>query len=714
MMELTLTRIDYAQIGITCKRSMRIIPTNQNTKKKSKFLDKIVCGGHSGTVLCFGRKDGETQVIFKTPPGPKLVCICLGGALGMIQDKIFCAYEDRVKGYTKKGKQFLTFDSNMVEPISCMYIYGVEMFLCAERNFNHFHDCVDANTYLCGDQINDVLCLPIVEGSWVGRGITPIIACNDKTIKVIEGSKLSYEIGLNDIPNVLHLFMNDGGFNKQKVLYGTKDGHLGLVDLSSETGTLIWEIPTKNASTITCICCYPMTNGSTPNIIIGKEDGLIELYVVDSTDKATFCQSYQCEDSVLNVQCGRVSSPDFDEIVVSTHIGWVFALTTEPIDKLNSTMALSPQVEVKVQELRNEIENLQQKIDKEQQRYNEITVGKDAVSVVIPNFIIRDQFKLDKDTICYSLIIELTIPIDFVLLQSDITIELLDVEKNAAVVSITPPDETSKNLLLATYRCQASTTRMEIKIRSLEGQCGNFKAYICPKIHPKTCQVRNYVIKPLSLHQRVHQFNTSMPMNVLKLIGNFSIAEAHHWLNLLVSEIPDRPPLQDSITYNFSSIFIGTQMQVTYSRGLAIFSSDNISTIAIIRDVLSKEVTKRQVRVDIQYGKHFHLYLFKFLQLIHPIQQNLKLILHELTDNADDLSYLSADTKEILESFDELHKEMSSRGTYFDRLTAITMNLYIDRERMFGRNGKLKMDELLDIITNYDYNKLLQFFNAKT
>nr|CDP96655.1 BMA-OSM-12 [Brugia malayi] len=620
-MELTLTRIDYAQIGTTCKRSMRIIPTNQNTKKKSKFLDKIVCGGHSGTVLCFGRKDGETQVIFKTPPGPKVVCICLGGALGMIQDKIFCAYEDRVKGYTKKGKQFLTFDSNMVEPISCMYIYGVEMFLCAERNFNHFHDCVDANTYLCGDQINDVLCLPIVEGSWVGRGITPIIACNDKTIKVIEGSKLSYEIGLNDIPNVLHLFMNDGGFNKQKVLYGTKDGHLGLVDLSPETGTLIWEIPTKNASTITCICCYPMTNGSTPNIIIGKEDGLIELYVVDSTDKATFCQSYQCEDSVLNVQCGRVSSPDFDEIVVSTHIGWVFALTTEPIDKLNSTMALSPQVEVKVQELRNEIENLQQKIDKEQQRYNEITVGKDAVSVVIPNFIIHDQFKLDKETICYSLIIELTIPIDFVLLQSDITIELLDVEKNAAVVSITPPDETSKNLLLATYRCQASTTRMEIKIRSLEGQCGNFKAYICPKIHPKTCQVRNYVIKPLSLHQRVHQFNTSMPVNVLKLIGNFSIAEAHHWLNLLVSEIPDRPPLQDSVTYNFSSIFIGTQMQVTYSRGLAIFSSDNISTIAIVRDVLSKEVTKRQVRVDIQYGKHFHLYLFKFLHLINPIQQ---------------------------------------------------------------------------------------------
>ncbi|VDK66535.1 unnamed protein product [Onchocerca ochengi] len=194
------------------------------------------------------------------------------------------------------------------------------------------------------------------------------------------------------------------------------------------------------------------------------------------------------------------------------------------------------------------------------------------------------------------------------------------------------------------------------------------------------CQVRNYAIKPLSLYQRVHQFDSSRPLNVLKLTGNFSIAEAHQWLNLLVSEIPDRTPPQDSVTFNFSSIFIGTQMQATYSRGSAIFSSDNISTIAIIRDILSKEMTKRQ----------------------------------ELADNVEDLSFLSTDTKQIMDSFDQLHKEMASSGTYFDRLTNITINLYIDRERMAGRNGKSKVDELLHIIRNYDYNKLLQFFMTKT
>lgn len=34
---------------------------------------------------------------------------------------------------------------------------------------------------------------------------------NFTKFQVIEGSKLSYEIGLSDIPSVLHLFMNDGG-----------------------------------------------------------------------------------------------------------------------------------------------------------------------------------------------------------------------------------------------------------------------------------------------------------------------------------------------------------------------------------------------------------------------------------------------------------------------------------------------------------------------
>lgn len=63
------------------------------------------------------------------------------------------------------------------------------------------------------------------------------------------------------------------------------------------------------------------------------------------------------------------------------------------------------------------------------------------------------------------------------------------------------------NFLLATYRCQANTTRLELKIRSIEGQYGTVLAYVTPRVQPKTCKVQQYQIRPLSLHQRTHVFD---------------------------------------------------------------------------------------------------------------------------------------------------------------------------------------------------------------
>lgn len=109
--------------------------------------------------------------------------------------------------------------------------------------------------------------------------------------------------------------------------------------------------------------------------------------------------------------------------------------------------------------------------------------------------------------------------------QSNIPLDLLDVEKNSAVVSFSKCDAEvtllmcnymfiyryykhlrymqGGNFLLATYRCQANTTRLEVKIRTIEGQYGVLQIYITPRLQPKCCQIRQYHIKPLSLHQRI-------------------------------------------------------------------------------------------------------------------------------------------------------------------------------------------------------------------
>uniref|UniRef100_A0A914BVH0 Bardet-Biedl syndrome 7 protein n=1 Tax=Acrobeloides nanus TaxID=290746 RepID=A0A914BVH0_9BILA len=492
-MLLNFYRLDYAQVGTTTRGCLRVIRHEQEEKKKSKSKgagDKVIVGGQNGILLCIERKGGDTNIVFKTPPGQPITFVRLGGALQTIQDKTFIASGAQVKGFSRKGKQFLSFESNMTEAINSMYIYGVDMFLCGRNTFYHFHDCIEKSYYVCADRINDVLCLPVIEGGWVGRGITPVVACDDKTLKILDSGRLVYEVRLGDTPNTLHLFMNDGGYNRQKVLYGTKSGRLGLVDLQTSTGAILWEISTKSSSGVSAINCYRITDNSIPDIIIGKDDGLVEIYTVNENDEATFRQQYQCDESITGLDCGRVNSEQYDEIILCTYTGWVFSLTTQPMTEQNDVGTnLPPNMEIRVQQLRSELEELEMKVREERERYQDMAQNQEDTFSIVPPFAINDRFELSKEFACYALSIELVIPIDYIVLQSDVSVELIDVERNSAVVAITTPEQSSGNALLATYRCQADTTRIEMRIRSIEGQFGTLRVYISPRMHPKMCQV---------------------------------------------------------------------------------------------------------------------------------------------------------------------------------------------------------------------------------
>lgn len=74
-------------------------------------------------------------------------------------DKIFVASDNKVKAYNRKGKMFLTFTSSLTEPIRSMYIMGNDMVLCGNHVYNHYRDCKDVGSYLCGDTIVDVAAL---------------------------------------------------------------------------------------------------------------------------------------------------------------------------------------------------------------------------------------------------------------------------------------------------------------------------------------------------------------------------------------------------------------------------------------------------------------------------------------------------------------------------------------------------------------------------
>uniref|UniRef100_A0A1I7WXY4 Late endosomal/lysosomal adaptor and MAPK and MTOR activator 5 n=1 Tax=Heterorhabditis bacteriophora TaxID=37862 RepID=A0A1I7WXY4_HETBA len=134
-MGLNLNRTDFAQVGTTNRSCMQVIPSERIFNKKEKKikkpndkvpsdstdtakiskkrpLEKIVVGSQNGSVVCVCRRNNDTQILYKTLPGPPIESVCLGGAIGTLQDKknlsiLFV---------------FFSFDTNMAETAKRMQV----------------------------------------------------------------------------------------------------------------------------------------------------------------------------------------------------------------------------------------------------------------------------------------------------------------------------------------------------------------------------------------------------------------------------------------------------------------------------------------------------------------------------------------------------------------------------------------------------------------
>ncbi|XP_048189524.1 Bardet-Biedl syndrome 7 protein isoform X2 [Perognathus longimembris pacificus] len=659
-MELALNRADYLQVGVTSQKTMKLLPASRH-----RATQKVVVGDQDGVLLCFGMKRGEAGAVFKTLPGQKIARLELGGVLNTPQEKVFIAAGSEIKGFTKRGKQFLSFETNLTESIKAMYISGSDLFLSASYIYNHYCDCKDQHYYLSGDKINDVICLPVDK---VPR-ITPVLACQDRVLRVLQGSNVMYEIEVPGPPAVLALHNGNGGDSGEDLVFGTSDGKLGLIQITASKPVHKWEIRNdKKRGGILCIDSFDIVGDGVKDLLVGRDDGMVEVYSFDNANEPVLRFDQMLSESVTSIQGGCVGKDGYDEIVVSTYSGWITGLTTEPTQKENGPgeeLKINQEMQNKISSLRSELEHLQYKVLQERENYQQSSQSSKAKSAV-PSFSINDKFTLNKDDASYSLVLEVQTAIDNVLIQSDVPIDLLDVDKNSAVVSFSSCDsEPSDNFLLATYRCQANTTRLELKVRSIEGQYGTLQAYVTPRIQPKTCQVRQYHIRPLSLHQRTHFI--------------------HH----------DR-------------------------KGQGVFKSDNISTISILKDVLSKEATKRKINLNISYEIN-EVSVKHTLKLIHPkleyqllLAKKVQLIdaLKELQVHEGNTNFLIPEYRCILEEADHLQEEYKKQPAHLERLYGMITDLFIDKFKFKGTNVKSKVPLLLEILDSYDQNALIAFFDS--
>lgn len=92
-------------------------------------------------------------------------------------------------------------------------------------------------------------------------------------------------------------------------------------------------------------------------------------------------------------------------------------------------------------------------------------------------------------------------------------------------------------------------------------------------------------------------------MNTLTIKGNFSQGEMHSWIRNCLPEVPERVDFNDENIIAFKNVLVDTVLICKYSKGEAEFKSENISTIAIMKDCITKEATTKHIKIELSMSK---------------------------------------------------------------------------------------------------------------
>ncbi|KAK9297601.1 hypothetical protein QLX08_008749 [Tetragonisca angustula] len=701
-MSLPLSRIDYAAVGVTSKGTTRVFPA-----KEHKQTQKFAVADHDGILHVYGVKKGELQVSFKSLPGPRINKLVLGGTG---HDKIYIAQVNTVKGYTKKGKLFLEFDTNLIDPISALYVLGSDLAACARDLYHRYRDCKDADSYLAGETLYDVVLLP-TDGSF----IFAILACGDCAIRVLHGTKTPAVLRLPSVPTVLSLYREGDVESKERVLVGTMDGKVGLLILQGNKTLRITWLLNMTSSEITSLDTYELQDGL--DILIGRQDGTVEVYTFPEEDMLPSLRyRYNANESISSVIGGIIGAAGYPEVLVTTYSGRIFGLTTKPPGLLEADQNDG------LTKLKVEIEQLQEKLKEEKEA---ASFSVDPLAPLILS--VNHRMTLNREDVSYSLFIELDTPIDNILIQSDTPIVLLDVESNSAVVSLSTCNPREGNFVLATYRCQINTNHLEMRLRTIEGQPGTLQIYVTSQVQPKCCRKLLIPIPALSLHVRQHEVEnpetrTEGPFNALRLIGGFTIAEMHAWLSFALPDVPERPLLEEGeAILTYVSSFIGTVIKCRYKKGSAVFLGENISTIIILRDILTREATKRKIKLDVfcdvsdgSISRVLEL-VFPQLNAVDDLITKVRILnaLEEWELKENPKENLCTEYQELLQKESEIKSQMAKDSELLERLHAVITDLYVDWERAkrSRRIGSKDAAEKLDAaLKSRELAQVLQVF----
>lgn len=662
------------------------------------------------------------------PTGVEVASLALGGPVGK-KDKIFVSAGQKITGLSKKGKEFFKFNTNLSETITTMVVEETKIWTGAEYVFNLFDNGKDSEFFMCPDRINDLTIDHITRESEYDA----VLGCQDRRVRVVQGSAPVLDCAVESpvtavhtYDSASHAYARRGATTYKQTVFGGQNGLLGQILMDPSTckrGFSVELAGGGKASAITGLASIDFTKDDVKDILMGRDDGEVCVYGFDMSPEPQVQFQANVGESVRSVCGGRVGHSDYDEMVVCSYSGKMVTFTMEPLNSADAEDSYgrtknTVQREGRIKAMRKELEELKKKVDKEKEKYSKYA---DEFIPMEQQFKIKEAFELDPEEAAYKLTVEIPVPIDIVALQSQVPVDLLDVDTNAAIVSRTPPDRENGNLLLASYRCQEeSMNRLTMSVRTVEGQYGDLQAIVIAKMTPKTAQIVKLQIKPLSLHHALHGEVDERPMNTLKMTGTFTLGQMHEWVCFCLPDVPSRHQGEE-VHMSFRNVFLGTQLSATYKKGEAVFASDSVSTIAILKEVITKSATARKVRVDLSFEIRDET-VPNFLRLLHSkltytlsLARKVELIeaLKEIKLQDGAMGFLAPEYKEIIDNSDKIQREFKNRPRALEMLYGLITDLYVDKHKFKGRSVQHRIPQLMTLLERYNYDEVVAYFDER-
>lgn len=193
------------------------------------------------------------------------------------------SHSQRIIGYTKKGKDFFKLTSSLTETIQNIAVEDTRIWTGCEYIYNLYDNGKDTAFFIARDTINDLIVARVTRDN----DFDAVLACQDNCIRIVYGSQLFLEIPtVSGVVTVAFIDIETEikvSKGMSALIFGTELGAVGLVQISP-TGEYkhVWSLDDGNKrSPATVITLFDINKDGNKEIIIGRDDGRLEIYRQD-------------------------------------------------------------------------------------------------------------------------------------------------------------------------------------------------------------------------------------------------------------------------------------------------------------------------------------------------------------------------------------------------------------------------------------------------